>query len=965
MCGIVAIYSYSDEAKTAGRAELLLIRDRMISRGPDDAGEWFSDDKRIGMGHRRLSIIDLSKNGAQPMKMPENGLVIVFNGEIYNYRELRRELEMKGCHFRSTSDTEVLLHLYAEKGAEMLHDLRGMYAFAIWDEKKKGLFLARDPFGIKPLYFADNGKTLRVASQVKALLAGGRVDTSPEPAGHVGFFLWGFVPEPFTLYKGVRSLPAVTSLWISSNGDRQFRTFCSLTQELRHAEQQAEPDASGIHELLRDTLADTVRHHLIADVPVGSFLSSGLDSATLTGLASEFAPGRLHTVTLGFREYQATANDEVPLAERVARAYGTSHSTVWIEKETFDADLEHMLDAMDQPSIDGVNSYFVCKAAVQAGLKVAISGLGGDELFGSYPSFHQIPRLVKYSRPFSAFPGLGRGFRLMSAPIMNYLTSPKYAGILEYGGSFEGAYLLRRGMYMPWELPKVLDGEMVKSGWNDLQTLVQLKKTVDDIARDHLKVSALEMGWYMRSQLLRDADWASMAHSLEVRTPLVDLVVLRRLAPILGTGKSVNKQFLSTIPRKTLPHEIIMHPKTGFSIPVRAWLQDRVHARQETSMRSWSKLLYPRVFQQGESDATHVFVHRRPAILVYSVGQLGDSLVAMPAIRAIKKRFPMHRMVLLTNKQEDGNGSVSSWDVFGPTGWFDEVVFYRVSSAFKEKVGNILKLSRELRGIKPEHVFDLSPDRTVKQFKRDHFFFSKIVGAANYHGAGPSKRFQIHEHKQRPDFMPEWKRLLSIATDKKTVGDLDTGHLFELPIPENTVLEAKSLLELNGISENAVLLAIGPGSKMPAKRWPIECFRELGKKVLGINGNVHLIVLGGSEDTIIGKTLCGAWGERTYNFAGQLSVFGSAAVLKRCRAYVGNDTGTMHLAGMTGIPCVAIFSARDYSGIWEPYGSNHTILRKKIECAGCMSETCPHDNDCLKQISVNEVFEATKGLLRL
>src|SRR6185295_2548249 len=190
----------------------------MTARGPDAAGEWHGFNQRIGLAHRRLSIIDLSTAGAQPMLLPDRELAIVFNGEIYNYRELRAELEQRGHKFRSTSDTEVLLHLYDERGEAMVDALRGMYAFAIWDGGKKGLFAARDPFGIKPLYFADDGKTLRVASQVKALLAGGHIDTAPEPAGHVGFFLWGHVPAPFTLYKGISVLPAGQCMWVSRDG---------------------------------------------------------------------------------------------------------------------------------------------------------------------------------------------------------------------------------------------------------------------------------------------------------------------------------------------------------------------------------------------------------------------------------------------------------------------------------------------------------------------------------------------------------------------------------------------------------------------------------------------------------------------------------------------------------------------------------------------------------------------------
>ncbi len=592
MCGIVSIFAYHDSAPRLDHDELLRMRERMINRGPDGAGEWHSDDKRVGMGHRRLAIIDLSDQGSQPMQSRDGSLVIVFNGEIYNYRELRVRLEAKGFAFRSTSDTEVLLNLYADKGRDMVRDLRGMYAFAIWDARKMGLFLSRDPFGIKPLYYADDGKTFRAASQVKALLAGRAVDTAPDPAGHAGFFLWGHVPEPYTMYKGIRSLPAGTSLWVERDGRKSFDCYCSISDELAEASRNPSAGAGAEpKERLRAGLLDTVRHHLIADVPVGVFLSSGLDSTTLTALALETGVKELHTVTLGFNEYRGTSYDEVPLAELAARRYETAHRTIWVSREDFQTDLAAMLDAMDQPSTDGVNTYFVSKAAKQAGLKVALSGLGGDELFGSYPSFRQVPRLAGMLGPVRGLAGIGKAFRVVSAPLLKRFTSPKYAGLLEYGGSYGGAYLLRRGMYMPWELPGLLGPETAQAGWRDLQTIIRLDETVKDIRTAPLRVSALEMSWYMRNQLLRDADWAGMAHSLEIRVPLVDIELLKTLAPIMNGPGSLSKCDMAMTPRNPLSTEIVDKKKTGFAVPVREWLLGNEGGR-ERGLRGWAKMIY-------------------------------------------------------------------------------------------------------------------------------------------------------------------------------------------------------------------------------------------------------------------------------------------------------------------------------------------------------------------------------------
>ena len=228
MCGILGIYAHHQGAPNIDRGELRRIRDHMRARGPDGKGEWFSDDQRVALGHRRLSIIDLSQRAAQPMTSADGKLVITFNGEIYNYRALRQTLESQGRVFRSDSDTEVLLHLYAEKGEAMVHDLRGMFAFGLWDAEKRALFLARDPYGIKPLYYAADARTMRFASQVKALRAGGGISNESDPAGIVGFYLFGSVPEPYTLYRAIRSVPAGAASGSTKPGrTRRAATFLS------------------------------------------------------------------------------------------------------------------------------------------------------------------------------------------------------------------------------------------------------------------------------------------------------------------------------------------------------------------------------------------------------------------------------------------------------------------------------------------------------------------------------------------------------------------------------------------------------------------------------------------------------------------------------------------------------------------------------------------------------------------
>lgn len=588
MCGIAGIYSYHDDAPPVDQAELMSIRERMVARGPDDAGLWVSDDRRAALAHRRLAIIDLSPAGAQPMHDPESGNWIIFNGEIYNHVKLREQLNRDGVVTRSHSDTEVLLKLYAHKGPAMLNMLRGMFAFAIWDARRQQMFFARDPLGIKPLYIADDGRTLRFASQVKALLAG-QVDARPEPAGHAGFLLWGSVPEPYTLYRGIRALPAGHWLLAADGVVGQPVCYNNPTLGLRNVASVG-PDAmeAALHQIAA-AVHDSVAAHMVADVPVGVFLSAGLDSTMLAACAANL--GTLRTLTLGFEEYEGTIHDEAALAGEVAQSLGARHSLHRISAADFAHDRELLLDAMDQPSIDGVNTWFVAKAAAQQGLKVALSGIGGDELFGSYPSFSQIPRLRKTLQGFGELPLLGRIVRKGLSSISGVLPSPKYAGLLEYGSSLKGAYLLRRALFMPWEIGALMDPEMAAEGLKELDTLSRLSATTEGLSSERLAISALEIQWYMKNQLLRDADWAGMAHSLEIRVPFLDMHLFGQFVEIPTLDPTQEKRMIARTVAPQLPEAVLNRPKTGFAVPTHQWLHPDA-PNSITNNREWAQMLY-------------------------------------------------------------------------------------------------------------------------------------------------------------------------------------------------------------------------------------------------------------------------------------------------------------------------------------------------------------------------------------
>ncbi len=573
MCGIAGIFGIDSNAPPVDAGELSRLRDAMVKRGPDGHGQWIHPTGKIGLAHRRLAIIDLNPTGAQPMHSADGRLAVSFNGEIYNYRDLRAELEAKGCAFKSNSDTEVLLHLYAQEGMGMLTRLKGMFAFALWDEAKQGLFLARDAFGIKPLYIARAQTRIAFASSVKALLTLPWIDTTPEPAGHAGFFLWGHVPEPYTLYRDVRALPAGSSLWIEAGGRAQeSRWFDPATL-------MADGKSTGVG--LQEALSESVARHLVADVPVGLFLSAGRDSATVAALACERGEAsQIDAITLGFAELAGTPADEAPLAQLLARHLSVRHSIRHVTPDEFHDWRCQILEDMDQPSIDGVNSWLVAKAAHDLGLKVALSGVGGDEMFAGYNTFAQVPAIASRLSWAANWPGFGRSFRKALAPWIGAVTSPKAAGLLEYGGTLAGAYLLKRGLFMPWELPGLLGEDMARQGLESLAALAQLERRISGLTRDRDRMAALEIGNYMKNQLLRDTDWAGMAHGLEIRTPMVDAALFENLLPF-----RTSKADMAATPKRALPPEILHRGKTGFSVPVARWMG-------EPNLRGWARAVH-------------------------------------------------------------------------------------------------------------------------------------------------------------------------------------------------------------------------------------------------------------------------------------------------------------------------------------------------------------------------------------
>jgi len=565
MCGINGILRLRSDAPPVDPEVVVRTRDAMATRGPDGAGLWLAPDGGIALAHRRLAIIDLSETGAQPMEYDGGRYRLVFNGEIYNYKELREEQERDGASFVSTSDSEVILALYAREGTAMLARLRGMFALAIWDGLAQRLVLARDPYGIKPLYMIEQGGWLQFASQVKALEAGGRVGRELDPAALAGFLLWGSVPEPRTIRKAVRAVPAGHVVVVEKGRIGPARAF----RDLRVLDTAP---CAGIAEALEDS----VRAHLVADVPVAVFLSAGIDSSVIAALAKRAAGDQLTTLTMRFAELAGTPSDEGPEAAAIARALGTRHVERTLTQDDLRGLWPKVLAAMDQPTVDGVNTYVVSRVAHEAGFKVVLSGLGGDELFGGYESFHDVPVWARRAQALARIPGLPAAWNVLTRRFGR--SRPKLSGLLRHGNSIPGAYFMRRGIFLPEELPDILGEDLAVAGLLESDPLVAAQTAIGSGPAESdpwIAVHLLESSLYMRNQLLRDSDWASMAHSLELRVPFVDMTLRDHIAGLgFEPARRAGKGAIARACAPELPAAVASRAKTGFTIPLARALAD-------------------------------------------------------------------------------------------------------------------------------------------------------------------------------------------------------------------------------------------------------------------------------------------------------------------------------------------------------------------------------------------------------
>jgi asparagine synthase (glutamine-hydrolysing) len=562
------------------------VSDALSHRGPDGSGIWSTERREVVFAHRRLAIIDLSEGGAQPMIHAATGCAITYNGEIYNFQELRRELESVGEAFSSSSDTEVVLKAYARWGLDAVPRLRGIFAMAIWDPRSRSVHLVRDQMGIKPLYWtivrgALGEETLLFASELRSLLASGVVPRRLDPSGVASFLAQGFVVGPNTMVEGVKLLPSASILTMASGAGSGVSNAISVK---RYWELPAGAAGRTSEEELHEVLAKTVRMQLVSDAPLGIFLSGGIDSSAVAALASETAPDSVHTFTIGFEDESL---DESRYAAAVAGAIRSRHTTAVLSEADFLAQLPGAMTAIDQPTFDAINTYFVSRAARNAGMTVALAGTGGDELFGGYRSFVELPKMMSGT---SWFPGrlldgvIGGTAKMAGGAFYAMGRAPpqtrwgKLADVARASGDLLALYQVSYSIFTA-ETQERLASSPVKTAQSE--QVFGLPLAVADSWRGRVRdqsllhaISLLELSSFIGERLLRDTDAASMAVALEVRVPLLDHVLCEAVA-----GMDPQHRFEPVLKKMALRHAALSkldpalfdRPKSGFVLPIAGW----------------------------------------------------------------------------------------------------------------------------------------------------------------------------------------------------------------------------------------------------------------------------------------------------------------------------------------------------------------------------------------------------------
>jgi asparagine synthase (glutamine-hydrolysing) len=567
MCGIAGLID-GDTPPGSREARVVRMCDSMIHRGPDDSGVFSIGPATIGM--RRLAIFDPA-NGHQPMSTPDGRYTLVFNGAIYNYLPLREELEPLGYAFRTRCDTEVLLAALAHWGKDCLLHLRGMFAFALWDSANESLFAARDAFGIKPFYYAHDRGKFQFASEITALVAGQTSSPVVDPKAVASYLAWFSAPAPQTIYSGVFCLQPGECLTFSQGGldIQKWWTFGAIKENARQCTSREE-----FVRKLRTRLEDTIKAHVLADVPVGAFLSGGLDSAIIAALMARVSGNVLKTFSIGFEEDEYSEADE---AEVTAHHIGAVHHTRMLTGDEVARDLDSIMAAYDQPTGDGINTYYASQTAQAGGVKVALSGLGGDELFGGYPSFRTVPQLGRILPTWLRVPSTARAL-MLNALEQGGVRARKLSDFLRNARDIHDVASLQRKVFSEKRRQSMLSPEVIAAIKGSTPFHPALEAIRSDVGTGDTfsAVSAWELRTYMADVLLRDSDVMSMRHSLELRVPFIDIPFVEwlwRQPSRFRHDRSHPKSVLAEATADLLPPGLIRRKKRGFTLPFSIWMR--------------------------------------------------------------------------------------------------------------------------------------------------------------------------------------------------------------------------------------------------------------------------------------------------------------------------------------------------------------------------------------------------------
>lgn len=522
--------------------------------GPDDGGIYIAEDCNLVIGNRRLSLLDLSKDGHMPMSY-KGQFYITYNGEIYNYQELKSELISLGHQFSNKTDTEVILASFAQWGSLSFSMFKGMFAFALWDSIKKELYLVRDCSGIKPLYYSISNTGFKFASEVRALtiVSSNSIKQSNWP---VYMLAYGHLPEPVTTEESVKPLPKGFYLKYNfTNQQYHFQSFAhySFSNQIT--------DVNIAQNQTRSVLQNAIESQMIADAPIGVFLSGGLDSGIIASLASKSNKEKINALSIYFEEKEFS---EKKYQDILIKKLNCSHHQFLLKEEEFQNSFPSILDNMDLPSCDGINTWFISKFAAEKGLKAVLSGLGGDELFGGYPSFNRYNKSEWLMKLPDFFKGIGKSSSSKKLNRMSYL---------KMNGT-KGIYLFLRGHFTPNDIASQL-GSYENEVWDILEDLPVLMNL--NGVNDKNKASWMEFNLYMQNQLLRDSDVMSMIHGVEIRVPFLDdntIRIANKISPEVKYAGKLPKQFLIDTFYEDIPREIWDRPKMGFSFPFAKWLSN-------------------------------------------------------------------------------------------------------------------------------------------------------------------------------------------------------------------------------------------------------------------------------------------------------------------------------------------------------------------------------------------------------